>query len=108
MAKPVRTVAILGRKANMSFEEFDRYWLEVHAPLAAQLPGVLRYVQRHLAAPGTEFGVDGFAFIDYESEAAMNGAWASEAGQRALADVPNFLGRHEVVTITDHVIVDNQ
>ena len=108
MSTPVRTVAILGRKPGMSFEEFDRYWLEVHAPLAAQLPGVLRYVQRHVEAPSNEFDVDGFAFIDYESAAAMAAAWASPAGQRALADVPNFLGRHDVVVITDHVIVDHE
>lgn len=108
MRRPVRTVAILGRKPGMNFEDFDRYWLEVHAPLAAQLPGVLRYVQRHVEAPSAEFGIDGFAFIDYESAAAMDAAWASPAGQRALADVPNFLGRHEVVVITDHVIVDHE
>jgi len=36
----------------------------------------------------------------------MTAAWESEAGQRALADVPNFLGRHDVVVITDHVIVE--
>lgn len=108
MSKPVRTVAILGRKPGMSFEQFDRYWLEVHAPLAAQLPGLLRYVQRHVEAPSAEFGIDGFAFIDYESATAMEAAWASEAGQKALADVANFLGRHEVVIITDHVIVDNE
>lgn len=108
MRKPVRTVAILGRKSGMSFADFDRYWLEVHAPLAAQLPGVLRYVQRHLDAPSTEFGIDGFAFIDYASTEAMDATWASEAGRRALADVPNFLGRHEVVVIADHVIVDNE
>ncbi len=108
MNKPVRTVAILGRKPGMSFEEFDRYWLQVHAPLAAQLPGVLRYAQHHVEAPSIEFGIDGFAFIDYESAAAMDAAWASPAGQRALADVPNFLGRHDVVVITDHVIVDKE
>jgi uncharacterized protein (TIGR02118 family) len=107
MNKPIHTVAILGRKSGMSFAEFDRYWLDVHAPLAARLPGVLRYVQRHLEEPSTEFGIDGFAFIDYPSAQAMETAWASEAGQRALEDVPNFLGRHEVVVITDHVIVDN-
>lgn len=108
MHKPVRTVAILGRKNGMSFKEFDDYWLNVHAPLAAKLPGLLRYVQRHVEAPSAEFGIDGFALIDYESAQAMDAAWASEAGQKALADVPNFLGRHEVVIITDHVVVDNE
>ena len=107
-SKPVRTVAILGRKSRPSFADFDRYWLDAHAPLAAQLPGVLRYVQRHIEAPSAEFRIDGFAFIDYASTEAMEVAWASQAGQRALADVPNFLGRHEVVVITDHVFVDNE
>ena len=106
MSNPVRTVAILRRKTGMSFQEFDRYWLQVHAPLAAQLPGVLRYVQRHVEAPSAEFGVDGFAFIDYENAEAMATAWASVAGQRALADVPNFLSAHDVVVVTDYVIVD--
>lgn len=106
MSKIVRTVAILGRREGLSFEEFSRYWREVHAPLAARLPGVVRYVQRHVQAPSGEFGIDGFALLDYESAEAMEAAWASEAGQRALADVPNFLGRHDVVTIEDHVIVD--
>jgi len=41
----VRTMAILGRAPGMSFEEFDRYWRDVHAPIAAKVPGVIRYVQ---------------------------------------------------------------
>ena len=80
----------------------------MHAPLAAQLPGLLRYVQRHVEAPSAAFGIDSLAFIDYESAAAMDAAWASEAGLKALADGSNFLGRHEVVIIADHVIVDNE
>ena len=104
----VRTVAILGRREDMSFEEFCRYWREVHGPLAAQLPGLVRYVQRHVKEPSTEFGIDGFALLDYESAEAMEAAWASEAGQRALADVPNFLSRHDVVIVEDHVLVDSE
>lgn len=107
MSKPVRTVALLGRREGMTFEEFDRYWLEVHAPIAGALPGLVRYVQRHVEEPSKEFGVDGFALLDYESMEAMEAAWESDAGKKAMADVPNFLGRHDVVIIEDHVIVDN-
>ncbi len=106
----VRTIAILGRAPGMSFKEFDRYWREVHAPIAAEVPGVSRYVQRHIVPegdePNNEFGIDGFAVLDYESVEAMEAGWASEKGQRALADVPNFLGRHDVVVLEDHVVVD--
>jgi uncharacterized protein (TIGR02118 family) len=106
----LRTIAILGRRDGMTFQEFDTYWRDVHAPIAAQVPGVVRYVQRHIvpegAEPDNEFGVDGFAVLDYESAEAMEAGWASEAGQRALADVPNFLGKHSVVVLEDYVVVD--
>ncbi|MEQ8718271.1 MAG: EthD domain-containing protein [Acidimicrobiales bacterium] len=108
----IRTIAILGRKPGMSFEEFCRYWKETHAPLAAQVPGVTRYVQRYVVPeadePDNEFGVDGFAVLDYESIEAMEAGWASEAGQRALDDVPNFLGKHSVVVLDDYVVVDKE
>ena len=106
----VHTVAILGRKPGMTFEEFDTYWREVHAPIAAKVPGVIRYVQRHIlpdgGEPDNEFGIDGLVVLDYESLEAMEAGWASAAGEAALADVPNFLGRHSVIVLEDFVVVD--
>jgi uncharacterized protein (TIGR02118 family) len=110
-ARPVRTVALLGRKKGMTFAEFDSYWKDVHAPLAAQVPGVTRYVQRHIVPnpetgePDNGFGIDGLVILDYESRDAMATGWATEAGQQALADVPNFLGEHFVVELDDVVVV---
>jgi uncharacterized protein (TIGR02118 family) len=107
----VRTVALLGRKPGMTFQEFDTYWRDVHAPLAEKVPGVIRYIQRHIVPdpetgePDNGFGIDGLVLLDYESAEAMEAGWASEAGQRALDDVPNFLGQHFVVTVEDHVVV---
>ncbi|MFD9663716.1 EthD family reductase [Rhodococcus sp. NPDC059968] len=108
---PVRTIALIGRKPGMSFAQFDEYWREKHAPLAAQVPGVIRYVQRHVVPqegatePDNGFGIDGLAVLDYESAEAMEAGWASEAGQAALADVENFIGKHYVVVLDDHVVV---
>ncbi|OZE79147.1 EthD family reductase [Rhodococcus sp. 15-649-1-2] len=112
-SKPVRTIALIGRKAGMSFEQFDEYWREQHAPLAAKVPGVIRYVQRHVVPqagagePDNGFGIDGLAVLDYESAEAMDAGWASPDGQRALADVENFIGKHFVVVLEDHVVVDD-
>jgi len=109
---PVRTIALIGRKPGMSFAAFDEYWRNKHAPLAAKVPGVTRYVQRHVVPQGeaTEpdngFGIDGLAELHYENAAAMDAGWASEAGQAALADVDNFIGSHYVVVLSDHVVVD--
>jgi uncharacterized protein (TIGR02118 family) len=106
----VRTVALLRRKDGMTFQEFDDYWRNVHAPLAAKVPGVVRYIQRHMVPnpetgePHNEFGIDGLVALDYESTEAMEVGWASEDGQRALQDVPNFLGKHFVVTLEDVIV----
>lgn len=111
--RPVRTIALFSRKPGMSFADFSRYWRETHAPLAARVPGVTRYVQRHVLpadgtdAPDNDYNIDGIVELDYESAEAMEAGWASEAGQRALADTDNFLDRHSVVVTEDHVIVDD-
>ena len=110
--RPLRTIALLGRKPGMTFEEFDTYWRDVHAPLAEKVPGVTKYIQRHIipdtpgGEPDNEFGIDGLVILDYESAEAMEAGWASPARQAALADVPNFLGKHSVIVLEDHVVVD--
>jgi uncharacterized protein (TIGR02118 family) len=108
---PVRTLALLRRADGMTFAEFDSYWRDVHAPLAAQVPGISRYVQRHVVPnpetgePDNGFGIDGLAWIDYYSRESMNEGWATPAGAAALADVPNFLGLHFVVELADFVVI---
>ncbi|MEE4023368.1 EthD domain-containing protein [Gordonia sp. PKS22-38] len=110
----IRTVALLKRKKGMSFAEFDKYWRDVHAPLAADLPGVVRYVQRHVVPqgdadePDNVFDLDGMVILDYESAEAMDAAWASPAGQKAIDDIDNFLDVNSVVVLDDYVVVDKE
>lgn len=70
--------------------KFDEYYDEVHAPLAATIPGLQRYT---VTRPGP--GPDGakppyhlVAVLEYESEAAY--AAGSPEGQAARADLANF------------------
>lgn len=110
--KRYRTVALLGRKPGMSFAQFDAYWRDVHAPLAQKVPGVVHYIQRHIKPeggaeePDNGFGIDGLVILDYESKEAHDAGWASPEGQAALADVPNFLGKHYVIAVEDSIVVD--
>lgn len=96
----------------MSFDEFRAHWRDVHMPLAAQVPGIVKYVRRVVVpdgdgeAPDNEYGIDGFAALDYESVEAMEAGWATEAGQRALEDVPNFIGKFAILTLDDDVVID--
>jgi uncharacterized protein (TIGR02118 family) len=72
-------------------EAFDRYYNEVHIPLAKRLPGLLRYtVSRDIsvARGGKEFYL--VAELDWENLRAMQAAMASEIGKETTADVPKF------------------
>jgi hypothetical protein len=60
----IKSISLLTRKRDLTHEEFLRHWVEVHAPLAHGVPGLLRYVQR--AAESEEMKrlhADGALFI---------------------------------------------
>src|SRR5271170_2206697 len=42
--KIMKNVSFLYRKPELSHEEFIKYWVEVHAPMANHIPNVRRYV----------------------------------------------------------------
>lgn len=95
----IRLVFLLRRKPPLTLAEFQRYWREVHGPLVASFAGdvgVLRYTQAHrLEDPanermqatrgGMEPEYDGVAELWWDSEEALAGALATDAGARAGA-----------------------
>jgi uncharacterized protein (TIGR02118 family) len=71
---------------------FDKHYDEVHAPLAATIPGLQRYT---VARPGA--GPDGakppyylVAVLEFESEAAYAAGMSAPEGKAAGADLANF------------------
>jgi uncharacterized protein (TIGR02118 family) len=92
----IKRVSLVNRKAGMPVEEFQRYWLEVHAPLALKVPGLRHYIQsqtlletydRPEAPP-----YDGIVETWWDSVEASEEA--RKTPERALvdADQPNFIG----------------
>lgn len=43
-----KLIAFLNRRPGMRVDEFQSYWREKHAPLAAKMPSQRRYVQNHV------------------------------------------------------------
>ena len=43
----VKNIEFVHRRPGLAVEEFQRYWREVHGPLASEIPMVVRYVQSH-------------------------------------------------------------
>lgn len=86
----------------MEAEDFRRYWREIHAPIAARLPGLRKYIQNHSVANanGNPPAYDGFAEMWWDNADAMEQSLASPEGKAALADVANFMDAERMQTLT--------
>jgi uncharacterized protein (TIGR02118 family) len=106
----VKNIEFVTHKPGMSIEAFQRYWREVHGPLAAQIATVRRYVQSHtrLAAydGGRSPSYDGAAITWFDDTHAMRASAASPEYARVRADEANFIAPDPPFIITrEHVIV---
>ena len=104
----IKVLALLRRRPDMTREECHRYWREVHAGIARQMPGVRGYVL-NLASSGPggdEPPFDGVAELWFDDFAAYQAAFAAEAGRQTMQDVPNFTdGQLQVILAQEHVVV---
>lgn len=105
----ITMVELLVRADGYSHEAFLERWQGEHAELARELPGLKRYSTSVPTNP-EEVEYDGVLQLTFESEAAMNEAWASEVGEEVMADAAEFVeigaGPRMVVEDTVHVDVD--
>ena len=81
----IKVIAVLHKRADMSREEFVRYWRDVHAPLVKKMPGLRRYVINPAleAHPkGAPLAFDGVAELWFDDAAAVQAGFASLAAVR--------------------------
>jgi len=97
----------LYRKEGMSREEFTRYWLETHGPIAARLPHVRSYriapVTAVMDVEGQE--ADGFAILEFDSEADFQAAAASPEMAAAGQDAGKFVRHFDVYVVDSHQVI---
>jgi uncharacterized protein (TIGR02118 family) len=121
----IKLVFVIRRREDLPPEEFHRYWLEEHGPLARRLLeplGARRYVQTHTldselngafaASRGTIDAYDGLAEVSWDSLDALLAAFGSEEGQRANAvlteDEARFIDfeRSSLFLTEEHAILE--
>jgi uncharacterized protein (TIGR02118 family) len=119
----VKLVYCIRRRADVSSEEFHRYWLEEHAQLVRSVAGAIgaaRYVQSHAATPelnellrasrSADEPYDGITEMWWDSpadlEAAMQSADGQDAQRRLLEDEATFIdfARSSVFMTDEHMI----
>lgn len=79
----MKAIILLARRDGDTPDDFRRWWLEEHAPLARRLPG-LRKLVFNLVEGDRPY--DGVSELWFDSQEAFEAAYASEIGQRMAAD----------------------
>lgn len=98
----------LTRTDDTDPEAFREYWLDDHAPLAADLPGLRRYTVSFPDDPErSEF--DCIAELYFDDRESLDAALDSEAGDAVARDLANFAGdRMLQMVVREHVVVDEE
>ncbi|HEX2171332.1 MAG TPA: EthD family reductase [Dehalococcoidia bacterium] len=88
----VKLCEVLRRRPDLSFEEFDRHWIEVHAPLVTRVKGLVGYVQ-HPAIPGSDPppSADGHVMLWFDTLENARLSARSAEGEATIADAAEFL-----------------
>ncbi len=91
----MKAIILLTRRARDTPEDFRRWWLEEHAPLARELPGLRRLVFNLVDG---DAGFDGVAELWFDSVEEFEAAYGSEIGERVAADsIANVGGRVRLI-----------
>ena len=115
----IKLVFCIRRRANLSTAEFQRYWLERHAPLVKSVAAslnALRYVQSHTVLPeinqairdsrGSEAAYDGITELWWRDAATLGEVLASPgfatAQQTLITDEATFIDlSHSTLFLTE-------
>jgi uncharacterized protein (TIGR02118 family) len=103
----IKLVGLIRKRSGLTTEQFRAHWLEVHAPLARQFPGLRRYTVNFIdreATPNAAY--DGFSELWFDSAEALDAALASPIGAAIAEDIPKFMDELVRVIVEEHPIVE--
>ncbi|MGF7212591.1 uncharacterized protein (TIGR02118 family) [Skermanella aerolata] len=102
-------MGLLRRKKDLPVGAFRRHWRDVHGPLAAHLPGLLRYHQNHIVStsePISHIGaIDGISELWFEDAQAMHHAVKSPQCRPIAEDEPNLIGDLKLIVAEQDVVI---
>lgn len=102
--------ALISRRPDLSEEAFRKHWIEVHGPLASDLPGVGTYRQNHIveriyeATDTTVQPIDGVSQLAFDSIAAMETSDASPHYATVKKDIALFQAQITILVLEAHEI----
>lgn len=98
-------IILLKKRDKLSDEEFAKYWLETHAPLARKMPGLKKYVVNVVRRPpNREPDYHGVVELWFDDVKSMKQAFASPEGLATQKDTDTFASKLTTLYIDEHSI----
>ncbi|MGD2131297.1 MAG: EthD domain-containing protein [Maricaulaceae bacterium] len=97
----LKAVVLIKKRPDLAYDEFARYWTEVHAPIVTQLPGMRRFVQNvvDMNAQQQPAPFDGMAESWWDDLSSVRAIRDGEAYARMIADEENLIDRSATRTM---------
>ena len=102
----VKMVGVVKKKAGMSDEEFRRYWIETHGPVAARIPGLRRLVISPAVRAWRGEPFDGIVELWFDDMEALEEAFSSTEAEKGREDISNFIERSSMFVTEEKTIVE--
>ena len=98
-----KAMILLKRNPDLDFGDFKSHWLENHAALVRQLPGLRKAVFNFSLDQG-DGDVDAVSELWFDSQQDFENAYASDIGQQVAADSLSRVSRRERVLVQEHTV----
>ncbi len=97
-----KAMILLSRREDMTPDDFRRWWLDEHRPLALQLPGLRRMVVNIVEVDAADTGIDGISELWFDTQADFEAAYATEIGKTVAADSMGHNRKRSRLLIDEH------
>jgi uncharacterized protein (TIGR02118 family) len=102
----MRLLTFLKRRPEQAQADFFAWWLDRHAAIARDLPGLERYVVSLSLDDDAGAAFDGVAELWLADGTALDAVFASAAGRAARDDVAAHTSRTERLQVVEHPMMD--
>lgn len=107
----IKVCELITRRKDLPLADFRNYWLTVHGPIVARIPGLVAYSQTHPLLGGYKKGAlafDGVAEIWVKDKSVLRGLAQTPEFHAAKADEANFIETEELIelVVDEHPLWD--